>query len=121
MGPPTSPVFGFRSPSNSGFAPLLISGCNSSPLPDASTRALIWASSVDAGAWLICGRDGNFEGVEDVLAGSDGLGELNAPVELRCRRSNSSCSFGGRRGGDGLVAKVVRGRDWEKKRRAGRR
>ncbi len=31
---------------------------------------------------------------------------LNAPVEVRCRRSNSSCSFGGRRGGAGPVAKA---------------
>jgi hypothetical protein len=38
----------------------------------------------------------------------EGRGVLNAPVELRCRRSNSSCSLGGRRGGAGPVANVVR-------------
>lgn len=41
------------------------------------------------GDWFICGR-----------------GVLNAPVEARCKRSNSSCSFGGRRGGEGPVAKA---------------
>jgi hypothetical protein len=42
---------------------------------------------------------------------------LNAPVELRCSRSNSSCSFGGRRGGAGLVANTVRTLEVEKRRR----
>ena len=49
------------------------------------------------------------------------FGVLNAPVDAFCRRSNSSCSFGGRRGGAGPVAKAVRRTDWEKKRRDGRR
>jgi hypothetical protein len=42
---------------------------------------------------------------------------LNAPVELRCRRSNSSCSFGGSRGGAGPVANAVRTLEVEKRRR----
>lgn len=42
------------------------------------------------------------------LAGSEGLGVLKAPVDDRCNRSNSSCSFGGRRGGEGPVANAVR-------------
>lgn len=49
------------------------------------------------------------------------FGVLNAPVEERCRRSNSSCSFGGKRGGDGPVANAVREVVCEKKRREGRR
>jgi hypothetical protein len=63
---------------------------------------------------LTCGREGDSdaaEGVGAALTGFDGLGVLNAPVELRCSCSNSSCSFGGRRGGDGPVAKAVRRRD----------
>jgi hypothetical protein len=50
-----------------------------------------------------------------------GLGVLNAPVEARCRRSNSSCSFGGRRGGAGLVANAVLLTEWVKNLREGRR
>lgn len=46
---------------------------------------------------------------------------LNAPVEERCKRSNSSCSFSGRRGGDGPVANANRQVVCEKKRREGRR
>jgi hypothetical protein len=56
-----------------------------------------------------------------VLATTSGLGVLNAPVDERWRRSNSSCSFGGRRGGAGPVAKAVRQLDCVKKRRDGRR
>ena len=50
-----------------------------------------------------------------------GLGVLNAPVEARCRRSNSSCSFGGRRGGAGPVANAVLLTEWVKNLREGRR
>lgn len=39
------------------------------------------------------------------------VGVENAPVESFCRRSNSSCSFWGRRGGDGPVANAGRGRE----------
>jgi hypothetical protein len=49
------------------------------------------------------------------------FGVLNAPVEALCRRSYSSCSLGGRRGGAGPVAKAGRRGEWEKKRREGRR
>ena len=49
------------------------------------------------------------------------LGVLNAPVEARCRRSNSSCSFGGRRGGAGPVAKAVLLTEWVKNLLEGRR
>jgi hypothetical protein len=42
---------------------------------------------------------------------TSGLGILNAPVESLCRRSNSSCSLGGSRGGAGPVAKAVRRKD----------
>jgi hypothetical protein len=49
------------------------------------------------------------------------LGVLKAPVDERWRRSNSSCSFGGRRGGAGPVAKAVRERLVVKRRREGRR
>lgn len=50
-----------------------------------------------------------------------GLGVLNAPVEARCRRSNSSCSFGGRRGGAGPVANAVLLTEWVKNLLEGRR
>lgn len=50
-----------------------------------------------------------------------GLGVLNAPVEARCKRSNSSCSFGGRRGGAGPVANAVLLTEWVKNLREGRR
>ena len=49
-----------------------------------------------------------------------GRGVLNAPVEVRCRRSNSSCSFGGRRGGEGPVANAPLVEVDVKKRRDGR-
>lgn len=42
---------------------------------------------------------------------------LNAPVDLRWSRSNSSCSLGGRRGGEGPVANAVRTLEVEKRRR----
>jgi len=60
------------------------------------------------GDWLICGRVGD-AGVWGVGAGFGvgvDLGVLNAPVDARCRRSNSSCSLGGSRGGEGPVAKA---------------
>lgn len=50
-----------------------------------------------------------------------GFGVLNAPVEVFCNRSNSSCSFGGRRGGAGPVANAVRLVVEVKKWRDGRR
>lgn len=50
-----------------------------------------------------------------------GLGVLNAPVEAFCNLSNSSCSFGGRRGGAGPVANAVRREVEVKNRRHGRR
>jgi hypothetical protein len=68
---------------------------------------------VDAGDWLICGLGREAE-EEESIAGflvTPGLGVLNAPVEDRCRRSNSSCSLGGSRGGAGPVAKAVRRED----------
>jgi len=46
---------------------------------------------------------------------TEGRGVLNAPVELRWRRSNSSCSLGGRRGGAGPVANAVRVLEVEKR------
>jgi hypothetical protein len=49
------------------------------------------------------------------------FGVLNAPVEALCRRSNSSCSFGGRRGGAGPVAKAVLLAECMKNLREGRR
>jgi hypothetical protein len=51
------------------------------------------------------------------LTATEGRGVLNAPVELRWRRSNSSCSLGGRRGGAGPVANIVRALEVEKRRR----
>lgn len=63
-----------------------------------------------AEAWLICARDGGAEvvsGDEEDEEDEGVLGVENAPVEERCRRSNSSCSWGGRRGGEGPVAKEV--------------
>lgn len=50
-----------------------------------------------------------------------GFGVLNAPVDFFCNLSNSSCSFGGRRGGAGPVANAVRQEVKVKKRREGRR
>lgn len=146
MGPPTSPVTGFTSPSNSGFAPLRTSGCNSSPLPVAWTRAFTAASSTssadsaevgdwfnwgdfcavsdaNAGDWFICGRDLDDGGEEasEALVGlvtTDGRGVLKAPVDDFWRRSNSSCSLAGRRGGEGPFEKAgrvmeVENRRWE--------
>ena len=49
------------------------------------------------------------------------FGLLNAPVEVFCNLSNSSCSFGGRRGGAGPVANAVRLVVEAKNRRYGRR
>lgn len=79
-----------------------MSGCNSSPLPVDAMRAFTAATSssdTEAGDWLICG-------LEEVL-GEEGVGEgrgvENAPVDDFCNRSNSSCSFCGRRGGEGPV------------------
>lgn len=65
----------------------------------------------ESGDWLICMR--RF-GVEDGVCSSasdDGSsrGVLNAPVLWRCRRSKSSCSSLGRRGGAGPFLKG----DWE--------
>lgn len=51
----------------------------------------------------------------------DALGVLNAPVDARWRRSNSSCSLGGSRGGAGPVAKAGLMEEVEKKCRRGRR
>lgn len=48
---------------------------------------------------------------------TEGRGVLNAPVELRCSLSNSSCSLGGRRGGAGPVANALRMLEVEKRRR----
>lgn len=60
------------------------------------------------------------EGAMVGLTVTDGRGVLNAPVDDFCRRSNSSCSLGGRRGGAGPVAKAGRGVDVDRKRREGR-
>ena len=49
------------------------------------------------------------------------FGVLNAPVDDFCRRSNSSCSLGGRRGGAGPVANAGRREEFEKNRHVGRR
>jgi len=103
------------SPSNSGFAPLLISGCNSSPCPFASTLAFNDSSVFDAGDWFIWGLG------RDEDSGAMCFGWLNAPVDAFCRRSNSSCSLGGRRGGAGPVAKAGRVEEFEKRRRDGKR
>jgi hypothetical protein len=99
-------------------------------LPVAATLALTAAASIsslssfNAGDWLICGLDrDDSDGVEDAvgLVVTCGFGALNAPVDAFCRRSNSSCSLGGRRGGAGPVAKAVRRVEWVKNRRDGRR
>lgn len=70
---------------------------------------------VVAGLWLICGFEGLEAGdclISSVTRGfSSGVwdaGVENAPVESFWRRSNSSCSFGGRRGGEGPVANAGR-------------
>lgn len=47
-------------------------------------------------------------------------GVLKAPVDAFWRRSNSSCSFGGRRGGAGPVEKAGRRVEVVKKRREGK-
>ena len=74
MGPPTSPVEGFFSPSNSGGAPLRsagLSGCAAGVAVDDLTPA---AGSASAGAWFAsC-----------------------------CSRSNSACCSAGRRRGEGF-------------------
>ena len=70
-----------------------------------------------------CCRDLDFD-AEEVPVGlmvTEGLGVLNAPVEARWRRSNSSWSFWGRRGGEGPVAKAGLGDVVVKRRREGRR
>lgn len=67
---------------------------------------------------MTCGLDG--EEVAEVGVVCD-LGVLKAPVDDFCKRSNSSCSLGGRRGGAGPVANAGRREDWEKYRRIGSR
>lgn len=57
---------------------------------------------MEAGDWFICGVE---RGVE------------KAPVDAFCSLSNSSCSFGGRRGGEGPVANAGRAEEVEKRRR----
>ena len=57
----------------------------------------------EAGDWLILGA------TSGVLVGAEGV--LKAPVESFWRRSNSSCSAGGRRGGEGPVANAGRERE----------
>jgi hypothetical protein len=58
---------------------------------------------------------------------TESLGVLNAPVDAFWRRSNSSCSFGGSRGGAGPVAKAgltvveLKNRRDGRRKRAGRR
>ncbi len=69
---------------------------------------------------MICGRALAVEVGVDSEVGLIVRGVLKAPVEAFCKRSNSSCSFGGSRGGAGPVEKAGRWRDWEKKRRDGR-
>lgn len=91
FGPPTSPVLGFVSPSNSGFAPRKRSGCNSSPDSVTSICGLAvdkeeGEESPDWGDWLIFGAD---------------RGVLKAPVDCFWRFSKISCSSFGRRGGEG--------------------
>lgn len=81
-------------------------------MPVAATLASTvssFSTDVEAGDWLICGLvgwDAADNGVEE-LATVEAFGVEKAPVEERCRRSNSSCSFGGRRGGEGPVANAV--------------
>jgi len=67
-------------------------------------------SGVEAGDWLICGLDRAGAEGEDIVVFSTTVvfGVLKAPVEERWRRSNSSCSLGGRRGGAGPVANAPR-------------
>ena len=62
------------------------------------------------GDWLICELDAEVLVGEEVVGfvTTDGLGVLNAPVEDLCSRSNSSCSFGGRRSGAGPFVKAGR-------------
>ena len=59
---------------------------------------------------MICGREEEVVG----FVTTDGRGVLNAPVEDFCKRSNSSCSLGGRRGGAGPVENAGRVVDVEK-------
>lgn len=104
FGPPTSPVFGFISPSNSGGAPLLILGCNSSPCPSAwtlvlSSEALSWSLLEDEGVDEWPSGSESVDG--DWFTGTDKRGVLNAPVDARCSSSKRFCSASGSRGGAG--------------------
>lgn len=65
------------------------------------------------------GADASEKGASSGGEGLD-LGVLKAPVEDFCRRSNSSCSFWGRRGGDGPVVKAKDRGVVLRKRREGR-
>lgn len=65
---------------------------------------------------MICGREGADVAAVGVVVVGEALGVENAPVEDFCRRSYSSCSFGGRRGGEGPVANADRGEDEVKRR-----
>lgn len=76
-------------------------------------------SELDAGDWFICGRARGADGVS--MVGFMVRGVLKAPVDDFCRRSNSSCSFGGSRGGAGPVEKAGLMGVVVKKRREGRR
>lgn len=53
---------------------------------------------------------------EEEEDGREDLGVENAPVEDFWSRSNSSCSFGGRRGGEGPVANAERVEEYVKRR-----
>lgn len=59
---------------------------------------------MDAGDWLIRGLGRDASDVDWVFMMTSGFGVLKAPVDVFCKRSNSSCSLGGRRGGAGPVA-----------------
>jgi hypothetical protein len=79
---------------------------------------MVGRDGVLSGDWLIVGREG-------WDAGEGSLGVEKAPVDCFCRRSKTSWSDFGRRGGAGPALKVV-GRETEvvkarRERRRGRR
>ena len=84
FGPPSSPVFGFCSPSNSGGAPRRSAGLSA-------------GAAGAAVACVLAAEGGGCAGAADSVGPS---------VADRCRRSNSACSAAGRRGGDGCEGKL---------------
>lgn len=101
LGPPTSPVTGFRSPSNSGGAPRQTPsmGLPLVPVGEVASTSFIEpprSASMDVSPLVFS------------LAARSASANSAAAIDSaasRCSRSNSACSSGGKRNGDGRASK----------------